>query len=78
MEGLNEIEANEDGEIRWVRSTELFRLHTVPRGDRSLLIIKYRPWIEKPKKSISPYKLIAILFVSNPIYHKCAKITEGD
>ncbi len=44
----------------------------------SLLIIKYRPWIEKPKKSISPYKLIAILFVSNPIYHKCAKITEGD
>ncbi len=75
LPGFEEIEANEEGIIRWVNGRNPVKLSV--RGHRYYL--KYYPnGAYKQHKNISPYKLIATLFVPNPHEYKFVKPVDGD
>ena len=78
LEGFEEIEVNDEGEIRWSGSGKPFYLHDESRGAHRAKNIKYRPSFNGPHKFLSPYRMIATLFVPNPDNYKFVKPIDGD
>ena len=75
LSGFEDIEVNALGDFRWFGSKRKFNLHTVWGGRYS---IRYKPSYDGPLKSLSPYKMVATLFVPNPNNFCFVKTIDGD
>ena len=74
--GHEEIEANELGDVRWVRSKEKLRVFSEKGGS---CYFRYYPDGRKEKEQrITTFHLIARLFVPNPNNYKWVQAIDGD
>ena len=75
MDGFREIEANADGDVRWFGSKKAL---SPVKHKNAKLNLQYNPDPFSNKNNLSPYKMVATLFVPNPHNYKYVKTIDGD
>ena len=80
LEGFEDIEANEFGEVRWVRSKTKLKVYSneMPGGSTSCYFKYYTDRMYTNQKCISAFNLIARLFVPNPNNYKFVQAIDGN
>ena len=80
LEGFEDIEANELGEVRWVRSKKKLKAYSSSAfGGFTSYYFKYYPDMSaKNQKCVSAFNLIARIFVPNPKNYKHVQTIDGN
>ena len=76
-EGINDLEFNADGDVRWYGSKQPYEVAFPNKWDGGRVKI-YPNGYDGGFKQFSIYKIIATLFVPNPDGHKFVKCIDGD
>ena len=76
LEGFEEIEVNEMGEVIWTKSKRPVPIYY--NKVFNSYYVKYNNWDTDKNKSISMFNLMAKLFVDNPNGYKYVQTINGD
>jgi len=82
LDGFPEIEANEDGEVRWFKSKQPVTIYYSSSRDGHYIKFRdYNATVRKAwgsDKSISMFNLVARLFIPNPNNCKFVQAIDGN
>ena len=74
-EGMDQLEVNANGEIRWVDTKKAFDIEVTARNE---VRIRYLPSGAALPRIVSAAKVVATLFVPNPNGYRWVKSLDGD
>ena len=79
LEGFEEIEVNDMGDVRWSNHKSTRKQPTIWYGKMfNTYYLKYCNYETNQDKSISMFNLVAKLFVANPNNYKYVQTINGD